>query len=95
MFHELALRDHVDECETGGTIADLRITIAGMSLMNEYLLSGLQCLTRIFHELSTATADMGILPGVLGSRTLRRTVQVHLGYESLRLPGGTPIFTVS
>jgi hypothetical protein len=24
-------------------------------------------LTRIFHEWSTATADMGILPGVLGS----------------------------
>jgi hypothetical protein len=52
-------------------------------------------LARIFHEWSPATADMGILPGVLGFRTLRRTVQVRLGCKTLRLPGGTPIFTVS
>ncbi|MDH3555754.1 MAG: hypothetical protein OES18_07895 [Deltaproteobacteria bacterium] len=38
---------------------------------------------------------MDVLPGVLGSRTLRRTVQVRLGYEPLRFPGGKPIFTVS
>ncbi|MDH3802194.1 MAG: hypothetical protein OEU80_08930 [Deltaproteobacteria bacterium] len=38
---------------------------------------------------------MGVLPGVLGSRTLRRTIQVRLGCETLWLPGGKPIFTVS
>ncbi|MEE8316142.1 MAG: hypothetical protein V3W07_05390 [Syntrophobacteria bacterium] len=38
---------------------------------------------------------MGVLPCVLGCRTLRRTVQVRLGSNPLRLPGGTPIFTVS
>ncbi|MDH3951713.1 MAG: hypothetical protein OEV11_11830 [Deltaproteobacteria bacterium] len=38
---------------------------------------------------------MGVLPGVLGCRTLRRTVQVRLGSNSLRLPGGTTISTVS
>ncbi|MDH3557546.1 MAG: hypothetical protein OES18_17010 [Deltaproteobacteria bacterium] len=38
---------------------------------------------------------MGVLPCVLGCRTLRRTVHVRLGSNSLRLPGGTPIFTVS
>ena len=43
----------------------------------------------------TTTADMDVLPGVLGSRTLRRTVQVRLGSDPLRFPGGTPIFTVS
>jgi hypothetical protein len=30
---------------------------------------------------------MGILPGVLGFCTLRRTVQVRLGCKTLRLPG--------
>ncbi|MDH3952347.1 MAG: hypothetical protein OEV11_15055 [Deltaproteobacteria bacterium] len=38
---------------------------------------------------------MAVLPGVLGCRTLRRTVQVRLGSNTLRLPGGTPIFVVS
>jgi len=38
---------------------------------------------------------MSVLPGVLGSRTLRRTVQVRLGFKPLWYPGGTPIFTVS
>ncbi len=38
---------------------------------------------------------MGVLQCVLGCRTLRRTDQVRLGSNSLRLPGGTPIFTVS
>jgi hypothetical protein len=38
---------------------------------------------------------MNVLPGVLGPRTLRRTVQVRLGFKPLRLPGGTLIFTVS
>ncbi len=35
-------------------------------------------LTRIFHELLAATTDMVVLPGVLGCRPLRRTVQVRL-----------------
>ncbi|MEE9527282.1 MAG: hypothetical protein V3W07_06420 [Syntrophobacteria bacterium] len=38
---------------------------------------------------------MAVLPGVLGCRTLRRTVQVRLGTNTLRLPGGTPIFVLS
>ena len=41
------------------------------------------------------TADMGVLPGVLGCHTLRRTVQVRLRSNTLWLPGGKPIFTVS
>jgi hypothetical protein len=52
-------------------------------------------LARIFHESLAATTDMGVLPGVLGCRPLRRTVQVRLGTNTLRLPGGTPIFVVS
>jgi hypothetical protein len=39
----------------------------------------------------TAAADMS----VLGCRTLRRTVQVRLGSNLLRLPGGTLLSTVS
>ncbi len=46
-------------------------------------------------DLILTTTDMAILPGVLGCRTLRRTVQVRLGSNTLRLPGGTPIFAVS
>ncbi|MGB6383359.1 MAG: hypothetical protein WBG51_19480 [Syntrophobacteria bacterium] len=38
---------------------------------------------------------MSVLPGVLGYRALRRTVQVRLGSNPLWLPGGTPISTVS
>ena len=38
---------------------------------------------------------MAVLPGILGCRPLRRTVQVRLGTNTLRLPGGTPIFAVS
>ena len=38
-------------------------------------------LARIFHELPAATADMSVLPGVLGYRTLRRTVKVRLGFD--------------
>ncbi|MEE8621391.1 MAG: hypothetical protein V3T37_05000 [Syntrophobacteria bacterium] len=38
---------------------------------------------------------MAVLPGVLGCRPLRRTVQVRLGTNTLRVPGGTPIFMVS
>ncbi|MGB7032500.1 MAG: hypothetical protein WBF29_13760, partial [Syntrophobacteria bacterium] len=50
---------------------------------------------RIFHESLAATTDMGVLPGVLGCRPLRRTVQVRLGTNTLWLPGGTPIFVIS
>ena len=52
-------------------------------------------LARIFHESLAATMDIAVLPGVLGCRPLRRTVQVRLGTNTLRLPGGTPIFMVS
>jgi hypothetical protein len=52
-------------------------------------------LARMFHEWLTATTDMAVLPGVLGCRTLRRTVQVRLGANTLRFPGGMPISTVS
>ena len=52
-------------------------------------------LARIIHESSATTADISVLPGVLGCRPLRRTVQVRLGAKTLRLPGGTPIFVVS
>ncbi|MCG6944164.1 MAG: hypothetical protein LJE87_02335 [Deltaproteobacteria bacterium] len=38
---------------------------------------------------------MTVLPGVLGCRTLRRTVQVRLESNPLRLPGGTDLSTVS
>ncbi|MGB7030895.1 MAG: hypothetical protein WBF29_05570 [Syntrophobacteria bacterium] len=38
---------------------------------------------------------MRVLPGVLGHRTLRRTVQVRLGSNPLRFPGGTPFSTIS
>jgi len=62
------------------------------SLRNFIYLKGL---TRIFHESLAATTDMAVLPGVLGCRPLRRTVQVRLGTNSLWLPGGTPIFVVS
>ena len=52
-------------------------------------------LARMFNESLAATADMAVLPGVLGCRALRRTVQVRLGSNPLRLPGGTAIFMVS
>jgi len=51
--------------------------------------------SRIMHEPPAATADMAVLPSVLGSRTLRRTEQVRLRSEPLRLPDGTAIFTIS
>ena len=47
-------------------------------------------------ERSAASANnMFALPGVLGCRPLRRTIQVRLETNALRLPGGTPIFVVS
>jgi len=47
------------------------------------------------HEPPAATVDLAVLPGVLGSRTLRRTEQVRLRSEPLRFPGGTTISTIS
>ncbi|MBT8407936.1 MAG: hypothetical protein KJP05_10800 [Deltaproteobacteria bacterium] len=38
---------------------------------------------------------MAVLPGFLGCRSLRRTVQVRPGTNTLRLPSGTTIFAVS
>jgi len=49
----------------------------------------------MFHESLAATVDMAVLPGVLGCCALRRTVQVRLGPNTLRLPTGKTIFTVS
>ncbi len=49
----------------------------------------------MFHESPAATEDKTVLPGVLGCRTLHRTVQVRLESNPLRLPGGTPFSTVS
>ena len=47
-------------------------------------------------ERSAASANyMDVLPGVLRCRPLRRTVQVRLETDTLRLPGGTPICVVS
>ena len=50
---------------------------------------------RKFHESTAATADKSVLPAVLECRTLRCTIQVHLGSNPLRLSGGTPFSTVS
>jgi hypothetical protein len=44
-------------------------------------LSNAATLARMFHEWHAATADMTVLPGVLGCRTLLRTVQVRLGSD--------------
>jgi len=50
----------------------------------------------MFDKLLAATLDMAVLPGVLGCRLLRRTVQVRLETNpAVRLPGGPPIFMVS
>ena len=60
---------------------------------------GRPVLARITHEPPAATVAMAVLPGVLGSRTLPRTEQVRLRFESRGaagwLPGGTTISTVS
>jgi hypothetical protein len=51
-------------------------------------------------ERSGASANyMAVLPGVLGCRSLRRTVKVRLGTNPAvprdELPGGTSIFVIS
>jgi len=47
------------------------------------------------HAPPPATAALAVLQGVLGSPTLRRIEQVRLSSESLWLPGGTTISTLS
>ena len=55
-----------------------------------------RCRLRCGTERSAASANnMAVLPGVLGCWLLRRTVEVRLGTNTLRMPGGTPIFMVS
>ena len=39
----------------------------------------------MFYESPATTADMAVLPGVLGCRTLRRTAQVRLRSNTLRV----------
>ncbi len=53
----------------------------------DYLLAG------IIHEAPAAPADPAMLTGVLGARTLRRTVQVRLGSSPLRMPVITAVST--
>jgi hypothetical protein len=70
-----------------------------MTFGNTYEVSPCQglslLLARIMHEPPAPTADLAVLPGVLGSRTLRRTEQVRLRSEPLWLPGGTTISAIS
>ncbi|MCG6919027.1 MAG: hypothetical protein LJE89_15950 [Deltaproteobacteria bacterium] len=47
------------------------------------------------HPSLRAVGSTSRKPGVLGCRLLRRTVEVRLGTNTLRLPGGTTIFVVS
>jgi len=49
----------------------------------------------MIHESLAATTNPVVLLGVLGYRLLRRTNQVRLETNTLRLPSGTPIFMVS
>jgi hypothetical protein len=48
-------------------------------------------LTRIMHELPAATADLAVLPGAVGSRTLRRTQQVRLSSSPAVPRDGCPV----
>ena len=52
-------------------------------------------LARISHQVSTAAVDLGILTGVLGPRTLRRSAGLRLGFSALRVRVITPIYTAS
>jgi hypothetical protein len=52
-------------------------------------------LALMFHESPATTTDSTVLPVVLWCWPLRRTVQVRLGTNTLRLPGGTAVFAVS
>ena len=76
------------------TLAKVSAIFAAVKLQHSQFLHRMS-LARIFHELPAATTDVGVLPGVLVCRSLQRTVEVRLGTNTLRLPGGTPIFAVS
>jgi hypothetical protein len=74
---------------------NLEVVIVTPDMIKEAVDCGVINLARIFHESLATTTDMAVLPGVLGCRLLRRTVQVRLETNTLRLPGGTPILVVS
>ena len=63
--------------------------------LREITMDELLDLARIMHDPPAAPAHLAVLPGVLGSRALRRTEQVRLRSEPLRFPGGTAISTIS
>jgi hypothetical protein len=67
---------------------------ASIRFCDQSLLRGRSCsphlLARIMHEPPVTTADMAILPGVLGSRTLRRTVKYALGPSPCGCPVARP-----
>jgi len=48
-------------------------------------------IARMFHESLAVTLDMAVLPGVLGCRLLRRTVQVRLGTNPAVPRDGYPV----
>ena len=74
---------------------NLEVVIVTPDMIKEAVDCSVINLARIFHESLATTTDMAVLPGVLGCRLLRRTVQVRLETNTLRLPGGTPILVVS
>ena len=78
--------DYMRPFDSDGCVACENLFAAGALLAD---------LARIMHEPPAATADMAVLPGVLGSRTLRCTEKVRLRSEPLWLPGGTTISTIS
>ncbi|MGB7065677.1 MAG: hypothetical protein WBF55_11080 [Syntrophobacteria bacterium] len=48
-------------------------------------------IARVSHELPAATTDVIVLPGVLGCRPLRRTVEVRLGTNPAVPWDGCPV----
>jgi len=52
-------------------------------------------LARISHQLSTAAAHPGFLMGVLGLRTLRRSVELGLGFSALQVPVIRPVYAAA
>jgi hypothetical protein len=57
-----------------GSYTQWRLPVPSCLPVSSGVFSGLP-LTRIFHDSPAATAHMGILPGVLGSHTMRRTIR--------------------
>jgi len=88
----------IEPSEVNIVTGQLTSTLGCNLLSLPSILISLSCgiaLTRMFHESLTTTTDVAVLPGVLGCWPLRRTIQVRLGINILRLPGGMPIFVVS